>query len=141
MAILAAEAAGAAKESSPRKAGLRAFMRQKLAYSQGIVEGLSLEKFDLISKNALRMKNMTQSNLWFTIKQADYMEHTDKFQRNIDALFKAASDQDLNAATEAYGRVTKDCGLSPPSPAGAKKGCSQSVVPPLTGSSLASSGS
>jgi len=99
----------ATDQDDPRKLAMRAFMRQKLVYSQGVMEGLALEKFDLISKNALLMKNMTQTNIWLSVKQADYMQHTQKFQRNLDALFSAANDKNLDASTRAYLSVTRDC--------------------------------
>jgi len=39
-------------------------MRQKLVYSQGILQGMALEKYDLVSRNALHMRNMSKSNFW-----------------------------------------------------------------------------
>ncbi len=98
-----------AATNAPRRPATQAFMRQKLAFSQGILEGLALEKFDLVSKNAIHLRNMPQSNLWFTMKQPDYMRHTTNFQRNVDALFTAANDKNLDAATEAYTKIAKNC--------------------------------
>ena len=92
-----------------RRPATQAFMRQKLVYSQGILEGLALEKFDRVSRNALRLRNMTQSNLWFTMKQPDYMLHTTNYQRSAETLYAAAIDRNLDAATEAYARIAKNC--------------------------------
>jgi hypothetical protein len=92
-----------------RRAEMQAFMRQKLAWSQGVLEGLSLEKFDLVSKNAIRMRDMTKSNFWYTIRQPDYMARTTNYQKSVDALYLAAVDKNLEAATEAYVAVTKNC--------------------------------
>ena len=105
--LLAVVAIAATKE--PRRPATQAFMRQKLVYSQGILEGLALEKFDLVSKNALRLRNMTQSNLWFTMKQPDYMLNTTNYQRSVEALYTAATDKNLDAATEAYAKIAKNC--------------------------------
>jgi len=98
-----------AATNAPRRPATQAFMRQKLAYSQGILEGLSLEKFDLVSKNALRLRNMTQTNLWFTLKNPDYMLNTTNYQRSVEALYTAATDKNLEAATEAYTKLAKNC--------------------------------
>ena len=107
-AVLLAVVAIAATQE-PRRPATQAFMRQKLVYSQGILEGLALEKFDLVSKNALRLRNMTQSNLWFTMKQPDYMLNTTNYQRSVEALYTAATDKNLEAATEAYTKLAKNC--------------------------------
>lgn len=93
----------------PRRAETQAFMRQKLGWSQAALEGLTLEKFDLISKNAIRMRNMTQSNRWAAIKQVNYMQLTTNFYKNVDALYMSAVDKNLDAATEAYVKVARDC--------------------------------
>lgn len=98
-----------AAKDTPRRAAMRGFMRQKLVYSQGILEGMALEKFDLISKNAVRMRDMSQSNTWFVIKQAAYMEHTTNYQKNVDALYLAAIDKNLDEATQAYTKVARNC--------------------------------
>ena len=98
-----------AATTAPRRPATQAFMRQKLVCSQGIIEGLALEKFDLVSKNALRLRNMTQSNLWFTMKQPDYLLHTTNYQRSVEALYTAATDKNLEAATEAYTKLAKNC--------------------------------
>jgi hypothetical protein len=107
-AVVMALLAMAATEG-PRRPATQAFMRQKLAYSQGILEGLTLEKFDLVSKNAVLMRNMTQSNLWYRTRQVDYMRHTTNFQKSVDALYSGAVDKNLDAATDAYARVSRNC--------------------------------
>ena len=92
-----------------RRAETQTFMRLKMAWSQGVLEGLTLEKFDAISRNAIRMRDMTQSNQWFVSKQPDYMARTTNFQQSVDALYLAAVDKNLDAATEAYLKVTRSC--------------------------------
>jgi hypothetical protein len=91
------------------RAANQLFMRQKLAWSQAALEGITLEKFDVVSKNAIRMKDMTVSNAWFKMKTPQYMQHTTNFYKNVDALYMAAVDKNLDAATEAYVKVAKNC--------------------------------
>jgi hypothetical protein len=92
-----------------RRIDTQTFMRLKLAWSQAALEGLTLEKFDLVSKNAIRMRDMTQSNQWFVFRQPDYMAHTTNFYQSVDALYMAAVDKKLDAATEAYMKVARNC--------------------------------
>jgi len=96
-------------ENKSKRADTQVFMRMKLAWSQMVLEGLALEKFDLVSKNAIRLRDMTQSNQWFTMKQPDYLAHTTNFQKSADALYMAAVDKNLEAATEAYLKLTRNC--------------------------------
>lgn len=98
-----------AAETKPKRAATQLFMRQKLTWSQGVIEGLALEKFDLVTKNAIRMRDMTRSNLWFSMRQPDYLTQTTNYQKSVDALFMAAADKNLEAATEAYTKVSRNC--------------------------------
>jgi hypothetical protein len=95
-------------ETRPR-AETQAFMRLKSVWSQGILDGLTLEKFDEVSRNAVRLRDMTQSNLWYVARQPDYMRHTTNFQQSVDALYMGAVDKKLDVATEAYLNVIKNC--------------------------------
>jgi len=96
---------------SPRRSRdeARMFMRTKLAWSGVVLEGLTLEKFDLVSINAIRLRNLTQSNLWFVLQQPDYLIQTTNFQQSADALYMAAVDKNLDAAAEAYTKVMRNC--------------------------------
>ena len=98
-----------AAETKSKRVDTQAFMRMKLAWSQMALEGLALEKFDLVSRNAIRLRDMTQSNHWHTIKQPDYLAHTTNFQKSADALYMAAVDKNLEAATEVYTKLARNC--------------------------------
>jgi hypothetical protein len=98
-----------AAETSSRRTATQTFMRMKLAWSQAALEGLTLEKFEVVSQNAIRMRDMTQSNQWFTMKQPDYLARTTNYQKSVDALYMAAVDKNLEAATEAYTKVARNC--------------------------------
>jgi hypothetical protein len=37
-----------------KRATSKSFMREKLIYSQGVLEGLTLEQFELVTKNGLK---------------------------------------------------------------------------------------
>jgi Cytochrome C' len=85
------------------------FMRQKLVYAQGILEGITLEKFDLVITNATLLRDMSTTNAFLILRNPSYMERVTYFQAAVDRLKAAATEQSLQRATEAYAQVTSSC--------------------------------
>ena len=85
------------------------FMRQKLTCAQNILEGLALEKYDLIAQNGRQLGNMSLTNSFLTLKNPDYLREVSDFQGSVDGLVKAAQNKDLEAASKAYQRVIESC--------------------------------
>lgn len=98
-----------AQKPSAQRIGMQAFMRQKLTHSQGVLEGIALEKFELVSQNALRMRKMSQTNSWSSMKNVNYMARMADYQKSLDELALAAADKNLEASTEAYMKVARNC--------------------------------
>src|SRR5215207_5050849 len=88
---------------------MQGFMRQKLVYAQGILEGVTLEKFDLVLTNTAPLRNMSLTNAFLLLGNPDYMKRITNFQRSVDALNVAAKNQDLEAATKGYLALTESC--------------------------------
>lgn len=88
---------------------MTAFMRQKLAFTQGITEGLSLEQFELVTKNAIKLRDMSRTNIWTRVGNPEYARLTKEYQGAIDALYKAGTERQLNASTDAYAQTLKSC--------------------------------
>lgn len=111
VALVAALAGGwiSGAELKPRRAAHQAFMRSKLVYSQAVLEGMALEKYDVISRNAIRLREMTSSNLWYSARQPDYMLQTTNYQKSVDSLYMAAVDKNLDRVTDAYAAVARSC--------------------------------
>jgi hypothetical protein len=93
------------RKSSPTKA----FMRQKLEHSQRVLEGITLEDFDLVSKNAKKLSAMSQEVSWRAFENPEYIRYSDAFRRNVDELTRAAAERNLDGATLAYVKVTMSC--------------------------------
>src|SRR6266576_2901810 len=93
----------------PRTKGHQGFMRQKLNYSQGVLEGLTLEKFDLVVTNAALLRDMNLTNVFSLTRNQDYLARSTNFIRSVDSLISAGKDQNLERATEAYTRVARSC--------------------------------
>lgn len=85
------------------------FMRQKLTYSQGVLEGLVLERFELISTNAILLCNMNLTNAFVRLQNQDYSRNVRNFQARVDRLRKAAYERNLKDASTAYLKVAESC--------------------------------
>ncbi len=88
------------------------FMRQKLEYSKNVLEGLSLEQYPTIEKNAKALKVLSQAAEWevpMIPNLTDYVALTSEFQRYTDDLAKAAKQGNIDGATLAYVKLTMNC--------------------------------
>src|SRR5262249_40881692 len=93
---LALPAAALAAEQGAQKPHSRAeFMRMKLEFSKKVLEGLTLEDYPAISKNAKALKRLSEAAEWEvpTIPNAtDYVIFTTEFQRLTDEMDRKAKD-------------------------------------------------
>jgi hypothetical protein len=87
-------------------------MRLKLEYSKNVLEGLILENYPAIIKNAQALKKLSEAAEWEvpTIPNAgEYITFTGEFQRLADELAKKAKEKNMDGATLAYVRLTLNC--------------------------------
>ena len=90
----------------------RELMRTKLQFSEKILEGLTLEDYNLIAKGARSLKRLSEASEWEvpTIPNADqFIVYTSEFQRLTDELAQKAKDKNIDGATLAYFRLTSSC--------------------------------
>jgi nitrate/TMAO reductase-like tetraheme cytochrome c subunit len=87
----------------------QAAMRLKLTYAQGVLEGITLEKYDLIITNAAKLRDMSQTNTFVLVGNPDYQSCKTNFQASVDALTLAAKEQNRQKATEAYMKMAQSC--------------------------------
>jgi hypothetical protein len=88
------------------------FMRQKLEFSKNVLEGLSLEQFPAIEKNAKALKKLSEAAEWevpMIPNATDYVSLTTEFQRYADELAKSAKQGNIDGATLAYLKLTMNC--------------------------------
>jgi len=88
---------------------MQAFMRQKLTYFQNIIEGISLERQDMVLTNATKLMYMTKSNAWMELKVDGYLEQTRKFQNDVIGLGNEARLRSNPGMLKAYTKVTGGC--------------------------------
>jgi uncharacterized Fe-S radical SAM superfamily protein PflX len=97
--------AWAAEKERPTKS----FMHKKLVYSQGILEGLTLEKYDLVITNATLLRNMNFTNHFTKMSDPYYAKDIAEFQTKVDLIIKGAKDRLLEGSTEAYMKMLESC--------------------------------
>ena len=110
--LVAAFCISQGRAGQPERRNRSDFMRQKLEYSKNVLEGLSLEHYDLIEKNAKALKVLSQAAEWEvpTIPNAtDYVAMTSEFQRSVDELVRCAKQSNIDGATLAYVKLTMNC--------------------------------
>ncbi len=112
MAIGVGAAVLAAQEGVQKPSTRTEFMRLKLEFSKKVLEGLTLEDYASISKNAKALKRLSEAAVWEvpTIPNAgDYIIFTSEFQRLADEMDRKAKDKNIDGATLAYLRLTMNC--------------------------------
>ncbi len=88
------------------------FMRQKLDFSKSLLEGLALENYVAIDRNARALKTLSQAAEWEvpTIPDVEnYVPLTAEFQKHADAIVKKARERDLEGTTLAYTQLIQNC--------------------------------
>ena len=85
------------------------FMRLKLGHSQKVLEGLVLEDFGMIDKQAQELSLLSQDANWQVLQTPEYLQLSVEFRRSADALSRAAKEKNLDKATLAYLGMTMKC--------------------------------
>ncbi len=105
--ILAFQYRGAS--AKPAETPIERFMAQKLTHAQDVLEGLVTEDFDQIGKAAAEMQTLSQAAEWQVLRTPSYDLFSKEFQSACTQLEKAAKDENTDAASLAYIRVTLTC--------------------------------
>ena len=98
-------AAGEGQERSP----LQKYMRQKLEHSKNALEGLAMEDFALIAKNATAMRELSEDAQWRVSPNINYLRLSAEFQELAGEMATKAKERNLDGATLAYVKLTMNC--------------------------------
>lgn len=85
------------------------FMKLKLTHAQKILEGVALEDYAMIAKNARDLSLQSMEESWQVFETPEYLQHSDEFRRAADAVTDAAGDKNLDGAALAYVGLTLKC--------------------------------
>jgi len=88
---------------------LETIMQRKLEYAHNLFQALILEDFDAMDRNSERLQRLSEASSWNVIRTHEYTRHSSEFRRTVDALRKAAQEEDLDAAALAYAEMTLKC--------------------------------
>lgn len=103
-AVTTSTYAQAEKESAIKEA-----MRQKVAYSQQVLVGITLEDYRLIANNAQKLVELSNKTNWYSRQVPEYELFLNEFRRNAQKLMEAGQQKNLDAASLAYVQMTLSC--------------------------------
>jgi len=92
-----------------KESGVKEAMRQKVAYSQQVLVGITLEDYGLIANNAEKLVELSNKTNWYSRQVPEYELFLNEFRRNAQELMKAGQQKNLDAASVAYGQMTLSC--------------------------------
>ena len=98
-----------ATEKDEKKKVLGDFMRQKLDATNFVLEGLLTEDFELLTKGAKKLSEMSRAEKWRVSNDIMYGNHSEDFQSRVDKLINAAKEESVDAAALAYFDTTMSC--------------------------------
>lgn len=87
----------------------RNFMQAKLKHAQKILEGLSLENYDIIVKNAQELSLLSLESHWNVLRTQQYIDQSAEFRHSIERLIEAANTKKIDATALSYMDVTLKC--------------------------------
>jgi hypothetical protein len=89
--------------------GAKVFMRAKLEHSQKLLEGLVMEDYNAINKNAQALSLLSLAASWQVLQTPEYAQQSLEFRRAADAVHNAAEKKNLDGAALAYMEMTMKC--------------------------------
>lgn len=99
--------AAVADDTPPAK--VLPLMQMKLEKSKKILEGLALEDYDMIAKNARSLRLLSREAGWNVIQTEEYATQSRDFRRTCDLIAKAAEDKEIGRAALGYVALTVRC--------------------------------
>jgi hypothetical protein len=91
------------------KSNLHPLMQMKLDKAKEILEGLTLEDFDKIGRNARSLRLLSAETGWNVIQTEEYATQSRDFQRTCDLISEAAAEKDISRAALGYVAMTVRC--------------------------------
>jgi hypothetical protein len=88
---------------------LHDLMQRKLTASQKVLEGIALNDFDKIGKQADELIDVSKQTEWRVLRTPQFELHSNDFRRIADNLAKNAKDKNLDGAALNYVELTLTC--------------------------------
>ncbi len=84
-------------------------MRQKLAATSKVLEGLATEDKELVHEGAAILTDLSKAEVWQVLVDAEYREHTQTFRSAVKRLDEAAQKSEFASAQLEWLDATKRC--------------------------------
>jgi hypothetical protein len=98
---------GAEPQKEPDQ--VSALMRRKLQHAQQVLEGIALNDFNKIAKEADELIFLSREAEWKVVKTPQYELRSNEFRRAAEALVRNAVGKNLDGAAFAYVDLTLTC--------------------------------
>ena len=95
--------------TKPPAARLSPLMQMKLDKSKLILEGLTLEDYEKIGKNARALRLLSTESSWNVIQTKEYATQSRDVQRTCDLISEAAREKAISRAALGYVAMTVRC--------------------------------
>jgi hypothetical protein len=92
-----------------KESGVKEAMRKKVAYSQQVLVGITLEDYGLIVNNAEKLVELSNKTNWYSRQVPEYELFLNEFRRNAEELMEAGKRKNLDAVSLAYVQMTLSC--------------------------------
>jgi hypothetical protein len=96
-------------KDKPEPKKVSELMRRKLEASQKVLEGVALNDFKLIGRNAEELIQISKATEWKVVRTPQYEVFSNEFRRNADALVQNAKDKNSDGAALTYVEMTLTC--------------------------------
>jgi nitrate/TMAO reductase-like tetraheme cytochrome c subunit len=98
-----------ASRSQSQTPAAAALMERKLESAKSVLEGVVTANYDLLSREAQRLRLLSQETDWNVLQTDDYIRFSHDFRNATDQLRRAAEAKNLDAATVGYIKLTMTC--------------------------------
>jgi hypothetical protein len=95
------------KEEPPT--GKQVLMRDKLAYANKALDGLSVEDFGKVVESAQMMRMISRASSWYVLDSDEYTRLSKNFQEQAADLERHAKEKNLDMAGLDYMRISLTC--------------------------------
>jgi hypothetical protein len=92
------------------KAGkMTLLMRQKLAASKMLWEGMNTENFALITESLKKLDRIAKEATWQSLRTDDYQRYSTMFQRTSEEMLEKAKRKNIKALSMPFLRLNLNC--------------------------------
>lgn len=84
-------------------------MQRKLDHAKRVLEGLAMEDFELIAREAQALSLLSLESNWNVLTTDEYIQQSSDFRRAVNVITQAAREKDVHRAALGYVDLTVRC--------------------------------